>query len=368
LKRMRFTILIWGIISIVFNIAFPGIVIAAIKGPEETVHLEAEDFFSLDSTGWEVNSAYRGYKGTGYLVSHGIFESRHAVRYRFRIEKPDTYFVFLRTWSSNPGNNGVFLELDGRPPDIPEKYKNVTYNKANLWLYFPKKNQWTWETRVGCGPNCRGATPFFIIKKPGVHELILRVREIDARVDALRISPANKIPEAASNNKEIEKNETQSEKKIVPIPESKKPLPRIGKAYYLGLIPLLLILLFWFRTNRLKGRSLSGPHAATVEKVELFIRENITGSLDQESLGEVAGIDPDYLAKIFKKSKGETPNQFIKTIRIERAVELIKTTDLNISQIHHQVGIPHASYFAKIFKEKMGLSPSDALKKYRGSQ
>jgi len=55
-------------------------------------------------------------------------------------------------------------------------------------------------------------------------------------------------------------------------------------------------------------------------------------------------------------------------VRIEQAIELIKTTDLNISQIHHQVGIPHSSYFAKIFKEKMRMSPSEALKKYRGAE
>lgn len=54
----------------------------------------------------------------------------------------------------------------------------------------------------------------------------------------------------------------------------------------------------------------------------------------------------------------QKPSEFIRDIRLERAVELMQTTDLSVSEIVDRVGFGTPRYFSKCFKEKYGVSPS----------
>ena len=65
---------------------------------------------------------------------------------------------------------------------------------------------------------------------------------------------------------------------------------------------------------------------------------------------------------LFKKLKaltGQTPNNFIKTIRLKRAGQLLKAKKLNISEVAHKVGFKDPKYFRKCFKEQFNRLPSD---------
>ena len=66
--------------------------------------------------------------------------------------------------------------------------------------------------------------------------------------------------------------------------------------------------------------------------------------------------------QLFRKIKAltnQTPGDFIRTIRLKRAAELIKQNFGNIAQITYEVGFNNPSYFAKCFKELYGVLPSD---------
>ena len=52
-----------------------------------------------------------------------------------------------------------------------------------------------------------------------------------------------------------------------------------------------------------------------------------------------------------------TVTDYIRNVRVEVAEELIKNTDLNISEIVYSIGLTSRSYFSKIFKEKYNCSP-----------
>jgi signal transduction histidine kinase/ligand-binding sensor domain-containing protein/DNA-binding response OmpR family regulator len=63
---------------------------------------------------------------------------------------------------------------------------------------------------------------------------------------------------------------------------------------------------------------------------------------------------------LYKKIKGITgysPNEFIRIIRIKKAANLLKTTELNISEIAYKVGFDDPLYFSRCFKEQFSLSP-----------
>ncbi|MEL6864744.1 MAG: two-component regulator propeller domain-containing protein [Bacteroidota bacterium] len=64
---------------------------------------------------------------------------------------------------------------------------------------------------------------------------------------------------------------------------------------------------------------------------------------------------------LFTKLKaltGQTPNNFIKTIRLKRAAQLLKTKKLNVSEVAYKVGFKDPKYFRKCFKEQFEVPPS----------
>lgn len=74
-------------------------------------------------------------------------------------------------------------------------------------------------------------------------------------------------------------------------------------------------------------------------------------------LSSKSGISPSKLQEGFKLLHDRTVTDYIRNVRIEAAEHLIKTTDLNISEVVYTVGLTSRSYFSKIFKEKYNCSP-----------
>ena len=56
---------------------------------------------------------------------------------------------------------------------------------------------------------------------------------------------------------------------------------------------------------------------------------------------------------------GHTVTEYIREVRIKKAEDLLKNTDMNISQVVYTIGLTSRSYFSKIFKEKYNCSPKD---------
>ena len=65
---------------------------------------------------------------------------------------------------------------------------------------------------------------------------------------------------------------------------------------------------------------------------------------------------PEYLSNLFAKETGMTFSNYLKKVRIEKAKELILTTDMKIYEVACSVGYPDQKYFSKVFKEYTGVS------------
>lgn len=86
-------------------------------------------------------------------------------------------------------------------------------------------------------------------------------------------------------------------------------------------------------------------------------------NLDSESFGvpglvKELGISRTLLFEKFRALLGQTPNEFIQTIRLKYAAQLIKESDLKINEIAFKVGFSDPKYFSKIFQKQFGISPS----------
>lgn len=74
-------------------------------------------------------------------------------------------------------------------------------------------------------------------------------------------------------------------------------------------------------------------------------------------LSKVSFLNPAYLLREFKKLFGVTPHQFLIHVRMEKAKDIIRSTDKQISQIVTDVGFIDFSSFSKSFKTRYGSSP-----------
>lgn len=109
-----------------------------------------------------------------------------------------------------------------------------------------------------------------------------------------------------------------------------------------------------------RNYSLKG-YSSTIQKVLNQINLNLTSDLSLKALSEMFNISAGYLSTLFKKETGCTLTDYVNKQRIEYAILLLNTTDLQIQTIASYCGIYDINYFTRTFKKFKGMTP----KKYR---
>lgn len=90
-----------------------------------------------------------------------------------------------------------------------------------------------------------------------------------------------------------------------------------------------------------------------------FIEQNFQNDISVEDIAAACGLNRSYFGKIFHESMGKTPQEFLISYRMTKATELLKLTDLSISDIGNVVGYPNQLHFSRAFKNVYGVSPRD---------
>ncbi len=88
-----------------------------------------------------------------------------------------------------------------------------------------------------------------------------------------------------------------------------------------------------------------------------YISESFKDKIYIEKLADMINVSPDYFTKMFKETIGKTPIDYINAMRINYAMELLCTTDMQMSDIADVIGFCNPNYFHKIFKQYIDLSP-----------
>jgi AraC-like DNA-binding protein len=107
------------------------------------------------------------------------------------------------------------------------------------------------------------------------------------------------------------------------------------------------------------------PSEPTLEDLFLQkIRQAIEAKMDDTELGIVhlcraASLSHTQLFRKLKALTGLNPTLFIRKVRLQRAAELLKTTELNVSEIAYEVGFSDPNYFSRAFHEEYGRTPSE---------
>ena len=94
-----------------------------------------------------------------------------------------------------------------------------------------------------------------------------------------------------------------------------------------------------------------------------FVRSNISGDLSNQVLANVASISEDYVGQYFKAHTGINPQDYVEYQRMQRALELLRTTKKSIREIGTEIGFRDTAYFCRRFKMMFGISAGKMRKK-----
>jgi AraC family transcriptional regulator len=94
-----------------------------------------------------------------------------------------------------------------------------------------------------------------------------------------------------------------------------------------------------------------------VERVKDVLARDLANPPTLETIGQVVGCSPFYLSRIFSREVGLTIPQYLRTLRMERAAELLRTGRYNVTEAATEVGYSSLSHFSKAFCETIGCCP-----------
>lgn len=95
-----------------------------------------------------------------------------------------------------------------------------------------------------------------------------------------------------------------------------------------------------------------------LHRVCSFVEAALGGPLTVAQLAEEAHLSQDHLIRTFKEHLGITPHQYIMKRRIERAKELLLSTNTPIADLSMAIGFADQSHLSTTFRKAVGVSPA----------
>ena len=106
------------------------------------------------------------------------------------------------------------------------------------------------------------------------------------------------------------------------------------------------------------AEKLSKPRTSNyIEQSRDYVRKHYREKIYLEDVAEALCISPTYLSRLFKRETGQNFQDYINEVRVDRAANLLKYSEMSLSEISQYVNFPNQSYFGKIFKKYKNITP-----------
>ncbi|MGE5632782.1 MAG: bifunctional transcriptional activator/DNA repair enzyme AdaA [Caulobacteraceae bacterium] len=90
--------------------------------------------------------------------------------------------------------------------------------------------------------------------------------------------------------------------------------------------------------------------------------------IDLSHVSRQLGVSANHLIRLFKQHRSLTPTRYIAKIRVDKAEELLKQSDMDVLEIAYEVGFKSLSNFYKCFKEQTGHTPNESRTKHQAPE
>jgi two-component system, response regulator YesN len=89
-----------------------------------------------------------------------------------------------------------------------------------------------------------------------------------------------------------------------------------------------------------------------------YINNNYQEDIELKECAEKYHTNPSYVSRMFKKYYNVSFITYVNNIRIKKAQELLRDTELSIKEVAYKVGYNNLNYFYKVFKKNIGVTPN----------
>lgn len=101
-----------------------------------------------------------------------------------------------------------------------------------------------------------------------------------------------------------------------------------------------------------------------IRAAKQYIQQNYMNPISLEEVSGAVGFSAAYFSSLFKKESGQNFLEYLSEVRMNKARELLKETNLNVAAICEQVGYNDLKHFTQSFKKATGLKPNEFRKLY----
>jgi AraC family transcriptional regulator len=121
---------------------------------------------------------------------------------------------------------------------------------------------------------------------------------------------------------------------------------------------LAVHLLQHYSARKIKlGRYGGGLSELKLKQVTNYIDTHLDKELSLTELAALAQMSCHHFARLFKRSTGVSPHQYVIQHRVERAKQLLLRNELTIAEVAYQVGFANQSHLSRHFKRLLGITP-----------
>ncbi len=100
----------------------------------------------------------------------------------------------------------------------------------------------------------------------------------------------------------------------------------------------------------------------SLKKAISYIRMNYQTDISISDVAGQTGVGERYLRKLFAQHLNLSPLDYLNQIRINKAIELLRNTEMSIKEICFICGFKSPQYFSRVFKQQMGITPREVTK------
>ena len=101
------------------------------------------------------------------------------------------------------------------------------------------------------------------------------------------------------------------------------------------------------------------PDLSTIRSMTGFIQQNYTSRISLSDIAEAGCVGISKCCRLFSRYFSQTPNLYLNQYRLNKSAELLRETNLSITEIALSTGFSGASYYAETFRKWAGMSPGE---------
>ena len=137
-------------------------------------------------------------------------------------------------------------------------------------------------------------------------------------------------------------------------------------------VTFMILMIEWLRRRIINPLKLMGEVAdetkvpSIINEAKLYMSKNYSNpNLMLQDVAKEVNMSKSRFSTVFSQHAGQTFTEYLIYLRINKAKELLRTTQLRSSQIAEETGYNDSHYFSYIFKKNTGLTPSEYRSQYQ---